>query len=199
MIIWIILFFLVVGLSFYLSIRSMKDFQDLPEGQYGLYLIQDLIHLNDLLTQRRLISLEKLFKGNKQALVIYVPRDLALSLSQLKLLEIEDPSDKISSDSVLAFETRGANLSLDLKTDEQLYFQLVISPIDGVVPKFQTTQRVVITSPDPNRRIELAKKVGGVIKKKSSAQVFSNFKYRSVYPLRKNILNSAQIWSLLNN
>lgn len=106
MILWVVLFLLVVAISFVLAVKSMKDFTDIPSNasaEYGLFLIRKiqgfdatlLSRLNEkLLESSSILSIERLFKGKKSALVVYGPRKLLLNLNHvLDLLELEDYTD----------------------------------------------------------------------------------------------------------
>ena len=116
MILWVILFLLVVAISFVLAVKSMKDFIDIPSNssaEYSLFLIRKiqivnadfLSHLNERLVESSsILAIERLFKGKKSALVVYGPRKLLLSLNHvLDLLELEDYTD-VNVEQVSAWE-----------------------------------------------------------------------------------------------
>lgn len=103
MIFWIILFAVVVFISFLLALRSMADFEESPTEKkhlYGLYLIRNSQSLNEsildsihelILKDGLLLSLERLIKGGESALVIFGPQEILQSFSEvLNLLELED-------------------------------------------------------------------------------------------------------------
>lgn len=102
MILWVALFLLVVLISFILAYRSMRDFQLTPTKigiEYGLYLIRNppgltgdiLDQLGGSLDDGLIFSLERLFKGQRAALVIFGPKELLKNTSdRLNLLELED-------------------------------------------------------------------------------------------------------------
>lgn len=98
--IWILLFIIVVGLSFLLAMRSMKDYQEIPASvlSYGLFLIRKPNNLNSdtiqnigkALLKREFFSLEKLYKGNSSVMAIFAPKNFQQQFPELDLLEIED-------------------------------------------------------------------------------------------------------------
>lgn len=152
MILWVILFLLVVAISFVLAVKSMKDFIDIPSNaseEYGLFLIRKiqsvntalLSHLNEkLLESSSILSIERLFKGKKSALVVYGPRKLLLSLNHvLDLLELEDYTD-VNVDQISAWEigikdpsiqwVDGQNIFANLPQfldSEQFWWQIIIN------------------------------------------------------------------------
>ncbi|EKD84968.1 MAG: hypothetical protein ACD_38C00123G0003, partial [uncultured bacterium] len=88
MILWLILFLLIIGISFILAFRSMKDYQEIPKAskvEYGLFLIRRTDSFDAgvlgsigkfMLDNSLIISLERLFKGNKAALTIFGPKEI---------------------------------------------------------------------------------------------------------------------------
>lgn len=113
MILWIVLFILVVALSYVLALKSMKDFVQTPE-EGSLYLIRNRHKLSEALhfiaaklqTSNLSISFEKLIKGKKAALVVYGPKQILEKLIPvLDLLELEDYTKK---------------------DDEQIWIQLIL-------------------------------------------------------------------------
>jgi hypothetical protein len=107
--IWIILFIIVVVVSFILAYRSMKDFKEIPitpNVEYGLFLIKNITLLDKLylerihkfsLEQKSIISFERLLKGGESVLVIYGPKNILTSFPELELVELEDFLLPISS------------------------------------------------------------------------------------------------------
>ena len=105
MILWIVLFVLVVSISYVLAAKSMRDFTHIPDSQkeYGLYLIRNPSALNKhfldslidyLVKSGAYISFERLFKGNKSTLVIFGPKILLAKYDDiLNILELEDYTD----------------------------------------------------------------------------------------------------------
>ncbi|MBI2196792.1 hypothetical protein HYU45_04260 [Candidatus Daviesbacteria bacterium] len=177
MILWIALFLLVVAISFVLALRSMRDYQDIPQRkkeEYGLFLIrqpgnfsaQILDHIGKaMLVDGLIISLERLFKGSQAALTIFGPkRMLDQFMESLSLLELEDYTEGYSSSEVAVWEmgvretghqsvnTVFENISR-LGADEQFFWQLVLGAkkIKETIV-FQTQIRAVVYSKDPLRR-----------------------------------------------
>lgn len=181
MILWIILFLLVVAISFVLAYQSMRDYQEIPlksKEDYGLYLVRKPENLNaGLLDSIRelikkdglVISLERLFKGQQAALVIFGPKKILTGFSStLDLLELEDYSLNVDSRNVSTWEMGVKNKQLQefgfvnifqnlpkLLTDEQFLWQIVLGVKDGTAV-FDSQIRAAIYSQDPQRRKTLA-------------------------------------------
>lgn len=155
MLIWIILFFAVLIASFILALRSMGDYQEHPLAlglEYSLFLIQDptkfspeiLHNLHEEASKSNtIISLEKLFKGSKTALVIFAPKELINKFSTtLDFIELEDYSLTETSNFKI-WEIGSKNLSHKLlkrdffielpklKQEEQLWWQIILKPQSG--------------------------------------------------------------------
>ncbi|MDO8570123.1 MAG: hypothetical protein Q7R97_00875 [Candidatus Daviesbacteria bacterium] len=185
MLIWIILFFAVLIASFILALKSMGDYQDQPLGlglKYSLFLIKNPTALNtslleeiyhESLKNNAIITLEKLFNGDKNALVIFAPKRLTDKLNTtLDLLELEDYSLKEVSN-FHALEIGSKNLSpkileqdfhfklSELQEGEQLWWQIVLKP--KVINRqcknkevyFQTVIRVILLTADKAKEQEL--------------------------------------------
>lgn len=177
MILWVALFLLVVAISFVLALRSMRDYQDIPQKEkeeYGLFLIrqpgnfnaQILDHIGKaLLADSLIVSLERLFKGSQAALAIFGPkRVLDKFMESLNLLELEDYTQGCSSSDVAVWEmgTRNTNQQSantifenisQLGSDDQFFWQLVLGTKktkDNL--SFQTQIRAVVYCQDPLRR-----------------------------------------------
>lgn len=106
--IYLSLFFIVIAVSFFLSLRSMSSFQQTPskDHTYALFLVRNLKALNletieklykMSLNSKSIFSLEALFKGNQAVLAIYAPESFVAELSELELLEIENYLDSENS------------------------------------------------------------------------------------------------------
>lgn len=151
-----------------LAFQSMKDFQEKPEKlglEYGLFLVRNTVGLTaeildaihtETAKKGLLISLERLFKGLKSALVIYGPKDIVLKYAQqLRLIEIEDYTQDISPNDLVIWEM-GVKDNFDLQKDipniftqlpalnevEQFWWQLIVQaktslPWDSVVDIFK--------------------------------------------------------------
>lgn len=149
MIFWIILFLLIIGVSFILAFQSMKDFAEKPadsKSQYGLFLIRNLKALSadflnslhkELADKGLIFSIEKLFKGQRAALVIYGPRDFLQKYHDLlDLLELEEYTN-VDPKEVLSWEVNTTDGSLNgipqLLEDEQFWWQVVLKPTKGSI------------------------------------------------------------------
>ncbi len=147
-IIWVLLADLVILAAFFLALKSMSDYKEKPENfkqAYGLFLIQNQTAINpellsrlhkQIIKRRFIISLERLYKGPKKALVIFGPKSVLEGFkSELDLLELEDYTQNIhlSNLSVLSLplvETKSFD-NLETLEDEQLWWQLVLQPAGG--------------------------------------------------------------------
>ena len=179
MILWIILFLLIIGISFVLAYRSMKDYSEIPKSskvEYSLFLIRQTEKFNAhtldslgkfLLDERLLISLERLFKGTQAALTIYGPKSILNKLSpDLNLLELEDYTQRLSSQDIYIWEMgvrdrKGFSLGdvnhifqgFQLGPEEQFFWQVVLDPKrDKEHISFQTQIRAVVYCSDPSRK-----------------------------------------------
>jgi hypothetical protein len=155
MTIWLALFVLIIIASFILAYLSMKDYQETPakSALFGIFLIQNPHHLNNAILNsqfheiskiRSVVTLERLFKGSKSALVMTGPKDVLRKYSEiLNLLELEDYTN-IDESAAAAWEVGVKEdvprpLLIDdlfkdfvqLRTDEQFWWQLTLqtSPI----------------------------------------------------------------------
>lgn len=179
MLLWILLFLIIVGVSFFLALRSMKDYQEFPAStdiSYGLFLIRNPNALNEdvlesirklIFEQKLIISLEKLSKGNLQALIIYGPTRVLSSFKEtLNLLELEEYSGKIKIEKSLAWEigikdgindlTQQKLILPQLHSDEELWWQIVLQGAEG---NFQTTLRAVLIGVNMDRTKDLKEQI----------------------------------------
>lgn len=187
MILWIILFLLVVAISFVLAYRSMRDYQEIPlksKEDYGVFLVRrpENLNVNFLDSIRELIkkdglvvSLERLFKGQQAALVIFGPKKILSEFSSiLDLLELEDYSLNLDSQKVSTWEMGVKKKELKdynfinifqnlpkLSQDEQFLWQVVLGAKDGKVA-FSTQIRAAMYSLDAERRKTLAQEIEGI-------------------------------------
>lgn len=213
MILWIILFLLVVGISFLLSYRSMKDYQEIPHKsseEYGLFLVRQTENFNinfleriqqAILSSGLVISIERLFKGGKAALVIFGPKSALSSFTQLNLLELEDYAAGLDSKDIVAWELGakgGSNFAEniinifkdlpELREEDQFFWQVVLGAKKGKDAYFQTQIRAIVYSPDPVRKKTLSDSLqnlnfGGLVKIPrpfSTEQVMAFYKLRSL-------------------
>lgn len=194
MILWVILFFIVVAISFVLAFQSMKDYHKFPQQSqvdYGLFLIRQLLGFDkDLLDSLQklalkkglIISFERLFKGKQAALTVFGPKKILDQFSdKLNLLELEDYSLDLNSKDVLAWEMGVKNngkvdpQSIDslfnglpeLTAHDQFFWQVVLN--GGKDGYFQTQIRAVAYCQDPIRQKQLTGifhnfKIDGLVK-----------------------------------
>lgn len=170
MILWVLLFIGVVVVSLLLALRSMRDYQEIPESlSYGLFLIRkpkvitevfNLLH-DEYLKAGKILSFERLFKGTKSTLVIFGPRSLLKKANKLDLLELEDYTE-IDSGQISIWEVgiRSAGKREKIFTrippllnDDQIWWQVVLSR------SFKPQIKVVVLSKDPSRRENLSRAV----------------------------------------
>lgn len=153
MLLWIILFILIIIISLILAYQSMKDFQDKPEklgSQYAPFLIRNTTALtedllkqlhNEIFKKGQLISLERLFKGLRSALIIYGPKEILVRYSEpLKLIELEDYTGvniehlsvwEVGVKELTSLKENLPNLFKELPQlldQEQFWWQLVLRP-----------------------------------------------------------------------
>ncbi len=217
----------------------MKDFQELPNKNigYGLFLVQQLSQFDEqflsklhTLSQQKkyqkinplIFSLEKLTKGQHQALVFYGPKDLVLEFPELQLLALEEYTTNLYVSKVQAFEVElpkqkklPADFSnktlfekLSLDQDEYLFWQIVLIP-SKISSNFQAGFRIVLSSAESSRRVILAKmfeeqlsqqtNLSRVKRKQSSSQIYNSYKKRAVFPseTRQVLVNVKQVLALL--
>lgn len=193
----IILFILVVLISFFLALYSMRNFEMKPDSkvEYGTFLFRNLSNINpnsfaplleDLAKDNLLISFERLFKGREGVLIVYGPKNiLANYRDQFNLLELEDYTNfDISQVSVFEVDVRDVkgfreNLP-NLLADEQLWIQIILK-------NKAVRTRVVLTSESEGRLKELTEQfqekyksiLPKVPKPYSKAQIFEFYKNRS--------------------
>ena len=185
MILWIVLFVLVLAISFVLALKSMRDYQEIPSqlgGDFSLFLVRNTKGLNehffnslhsDLLQSGLNISIERLFKGKESALVLFGPKSLLAKYKQLfNLLELEDYTD-CEIDKVVTWEV-GLKLSQqptddsyesvfknlpELLDSEQFWWQMILWVKKEDSDFFQTQIRAVVYAQDQFRRKELTQKM----------------------------------------
>lgn len=152
MIFIILLFVLVIIISFLLAFLSMKDYKHTidKKGDYTPFLIRNTQNLSagvlDSLHQSAkisdsIISFERLFKDGQSALVVFGMRSILSQFPQLNLLELEEyshvPKNDISiweisikKDPTITFTNIFVNLP-KLSEPEHFWFQLVSKPTEG--------------------------------------------------------------------
>lgn len=148
MILWLLLFLLIVAISFILAYQSMKDFREVPGIENSVFLIREIHALTNRFLESLyestkeegdIISLERLVKGTQSALVIFGPKNILQQyITQLNLLELEDYTKvdpkKISIWEMVVkdrsiFETEDFEILKNLPSlekDEQLWWQVIL-------------------------------------------------------------------------
>lgn len=222
MILWVILFALVVLISFILAIQSMRDFAELPskDGDYGLFLIRNIGGLNAqvldsirsrLLRSGSIISFERLFKGKKSALAVFGGGKLLLNYQDsLNLLELEDYTN-VNAEHISAWEAgiKGngklnerilAKIPQHFLESEQFWWQITLSGA------FNPQITAVVASQDTGKKHSLAhtlqnlapEQITKLPKAFSNAQLLDFYQKRSFRKDKKNPnLSSEQILQLL--
>lgn len=98
---WIVGLTVVITVSFYLALKSMKDFKETPHKNvnYAYFYIKNAFKLDALVINKihklllpanAICSFEKLVKGSEKAVVIYCPSQIKNELPELELVELED-------------------------------------------------------------------------------------------------------------
>lgn len=115
MLLWVVLFLIIIAISFLLAFQSMKDFAEKPSAlgkDYALFLIRNPQALSEKLLEElhaltfktgHIITLERLFKGAKSAVVVFGPKSILDNYPDLNLLELEDYTT-VNEDHVITWE-----------------------------------------------------------------------------------------------
>ena len=182
MILWLALFILVIAISFILALGSMREYQEIPlksKEEYGLFLIRNIVNLDAALLESLrehiakdglLLSIERLFRGQKAALTIFGPKRILENFkAELSLLELEDYSLNLNSNDLHIWEmgTKMKELKTkdlpsifknlpSLSEEEQFLWQVVLGSKGGKEKAFASQIRAAVYSKDPIRRRELA-------------------------------------------
>lgn len=189
--IWLGLFLIILAASFILAYLSMKNYQEIPPPlENGLYLIRNPAAITEALLDKLheklsasglLVSLERLYKGEKKAWVIYGPVKILPRLTQLNLLELEDYTN-VPVPGVNSFEMElrpELNLPLPiLSENEQFWLQIILQPAGK--KSFQTTFRALVLSKEQKQ-----KGIGELSfspRPLSSEKIFSLYKNRVATP-----------------
>lgn len=178
----IVLFLLIIGISFLLAFQSMRDYQKIPKkvaGEYSLFLVRKPENFNadilnsiqkQIFTDDSIISIERLFKGSQSALTVFGPREALNNYgSDLSLLELEDYTLNLDFNNLTVWEVglRGSNKTNQefsdifsnlpvFSEDDQFFWQVILSPKkDKEDLMFQTQIRAVLYSTDPVKRKSL--------------------------------------------
>lgn len=186
MILWIVLFILVLAISFVLALKSMRDYQEIPtqsRGDFSLFLVRNSQALNekffnslhsDLLRSGSNISIERLFRGKESAVVLFGPNNLLIKYKEsLNLLELEDYTNyelnkitawevgfKQKQQSENTTEPVFKNLP-ELSDAEQFWWQIVIWVKKGDADSFQIQIRAVVYA-DQLRKKDLTQKLQNI-------------------------------------
>lgn len=223
MIFWIILFALIVLISFLLALRSMADFAENPtekKQEYGLYLIRSSRALNKdvldtihglILKENLIISFERLIRGGESALVVFGPQEILHSFSEaLNLLELEDYAG-VDPVGLQAWEmgvrkqekinqTGSFFKGLPpLPENEQLWWQLVLKGENLKGDKlFEGQIRVVTSSTMPQLKNPAAGDLIKIPKPFTKEQIFDFYKKRTFINNKFNpILESKAVLEIL--
>lgn len=185
MTLWFVIVIIVLAVSFFLAMRSMSNYQYTPKTSSrssSLFLIQAenvltaeiMDQLYGQLRATEIISLERLFKGSKRALVIYGPEEVIKQfLNTLQPLELEDYTSLSVQTGltqfawVLTAKQGGGNkfdttsISMpDLNTNEQIWFQIVTQKRSDV---HQNAILRLVVSCEENRKTLLMDEVVKII------------------------------------
>lgn len=193
-IVWIILFLIIIIISFILALRSMRDYHEIPvhsKTAYSLYLIKNetnvtkdlLTRMNSIIDQKRLvISFEKLYKGSKKALVVYGPISILKTFfEELNLMELEDYTfNDNEGQSKLCWEISSKNFqgrpeksvgfykALEgLDDGDQFWWQLVLQPLcekKGLSSMFKVMIRVVVITDSDEKNQKIKQALDKIIK-----------------------------------
>ncbi len=207
MILFWLLFIIIILISVILAYLSMRDFQTSPEdfgGQNSLFLIRkpqgltsQIISTIHEATQKMglIVTLERLFKGRESALVIYGPKKILEAFnSALDMIELEDYLDgeiKASAWEIGIKKPKASWISLflnfpSLEVGEQIWYQLVLQARRGINKQFSSQVRVVVVSPEAQRREKLLNDLMDksslvkIPKPYSSVQMLDFYKKRSM-------------------
>lgn len=206
MILWFILFGLVVLISFILAFLSMREYHEIPnESDYSLFLIRKPSALGDKFLNSiqnilgsRVLSIERLIKGDKSVLVAFGPRSLLLNYKDLlDLIELEDYVNLIGR-YALCFETQNSqqiftNIPKLLPTEEFWCQFLLSSKENGI---YLCQSRIVAVA-DAERRKILTEKLFKLPKDFSNAQMLDFYKKRIFRSDSGNVsLKSSEVVNL---
>jgi len=176
------LFLIIIGLSLVLALRSMRDYQEIPQKsklEYGIFLIRKLQNFNGgilealgkiIFEESLVVGIERLFKGRESALTIFGPKIILQQFANdLDLLELEDYTRNFDKNNFLVWEMGVKHNKVNLQSfnifdslpklepQEQLFWQMILGPNKSKHDlTFQTQIRAGIYAQDDRRRKELA-------------------------------------------
>lgn len=189
MIVWLALFLLVIGISFLLAFRSMKDYHEIPQKsnlEYSLFLIRQPQVLTEHLLQEivaslskggLVVSFERLFKGRESALCVFGPKEVLGSYAALNLLELEDYSANFNTENTTVWEVDFKAVDNpfsdlpQLEADEKFCWQVLLSGKHIQI-------RAAVFSKDPKKRLELV--FSKLPRPFSNSQMIEFYKTRSI-------------------
>jgi hypothetical protein len=231
MIIWLFLSLVVIIISFILAYNSMKDFSQTPSSQQplGVFLIRSITGLDNnfleklhqkLLKSGKIISLERLFKGGKEAIILVGEKDLAAEFPELNLLELEDYSSIVPEAMVWEVGTKdqesfhGDSQTLledfsksfpTLSENEQIWLQLLLKASNDKKTFSSQIRAAVITPRAKEVATELINLASGKLTKFprpiTTSEMFNFYKRRAFYTPDKNkfYLTKEEILALTMN
>ena len=205
MIVWLILFLLVIGISFLLAFRSMKEYHEIPHKsdlEYALFLIRSPTNLNPEFLQTfqqksakkgLIISFERLFKGSESALCVFGPKEVLGSYAALNLLELEDYSSDFNTENTTVWEVDFKAVDNpfsvpQLRSDEKFCWQVLLSGK-------HIQARAAVFSKDPKKRLELV--FSKLPRPFSNSQMIEFYKARSIDKETTKELGSLKLLDLL--
>jgi hypothetical protein len=217
--------------------RDFQDNPETKSTEYGLFLIKnpDLLTVdifNKMIQSLKgyISALELVQKGDDKVLIGYFPHFLRAQYPLLGMIEIEDYilgrgqnhndhfllSKQISLDESFSWKlqpkkNQAASLEkksfhIDLESDQYLAWQIVFDPTPE---KIQITPRLIIKEKDPQKKIELIKKIKQQIDQHSSLSmgislihsgVYSDYKSRNLVPKQVNpfLINIESLLTFLS-
>lgn len=180
--VWLLLVALTLVISFILALRSMSNYLHLPQNMaknYSLYLVKNPKNISiDKFAGSSFFSMEKLFKGGNNALVIFIDKEGARNFKAADVLELEDYTKAAWGEGVKVISwvlgvkpgltTRSA-VWPSLSGGEQLWLQLTAMPAGK--GKFKAILRLICLYNDPGRLEELQLEVEQTLKDMGLLQV----------------------------
>lgn len=200
--IWIPIILAVGMVSFFLALRSMRDYEELPKGNinYSLYLVGQPQNFNPSTLEKiyqlssnikTQVSFEKLIRGEEKVLTLFLPEEIVSDLEELGLLPIEDYISPMSEHGKFSLEQsyiwnmestkknfeikEGLWDSINLTGTQFFAFQVVAYPEKN---NFQVTLRGLVSYPESAKRVELVKTIQAAFSKNSSLK--ASFKNTSL-------------------
>jgi len=195
--IWLIIILAIIVVSFFLAIRSMRTYKEIPTTKYpyGVFLIQNesLVFEDGILNKlyefcsqsNAIVSLERLFNGPQKALVLFAPQNIGQYIPELALLEIEDylaknTSKTIDKNNAVVWSIKPKDESklilksefmknIQLEEKQNFFWQIIMTAAKEDF-HFQVNIRAMIIDPEVQKRVELAKTINSYITEFSSLE-----------------------------